>query len=307
METYPNTIYNKGNLQLLPTLERTEPIVQDHSSIIVAEACLRKYFYRIVLGRVSRSSNMQLIFDFGSAYHKFREVLEKTGSIKEAFLVIQKAKLAIVEENNKFSYLTKDRLMKACMIAYDYAEKEKRGGKIEVLHTEAPFNVQLPGSDIYIGGRADQIIRWNGKIWGRDFKTTTKEINYFSRGLKPNDQFLRYFVGESLLHAPNSDTRIEGIIVEVMQNLKTGSKIHTVVIQPTTYQTETWIEEQKWFNENVLAKARESDRWMMQPHNCSWCDYHIICQQPNERAMEYKLKTDYIYQPWQYDHVEQGE
>lgn len=297
--------FDYDNPRFLPNLERSEPLIQDHTSQIIAMSCMRKYFYRMVLGRVLKNSNYQLIFDFGSAYHKFREILEVSGSLKDAYKHIQNAKLATVEPTSKFAYLTRERLTKACIIAYDHAMKEKEGGRIKVLQSEAPFNVQLPNSEIFIGGRADQIIEWNGKIWGRDFKTTTKDINFFSRGLRPNDQFMRYFVGESLLHTPNSSNYIEGIIVEVMQNLKTGSKIHQIVIQPTTYQAEEWIEEQKWFNKNVIDVARKEDKWMMQPHNCAFCDYHIVCQQGNERAMEYKLKTDYIYQPWDFTHVEQ--
>lgn len=307
METYPIESYNKGNLRLLPTLERCEPKVQDSTAIMNGESCMRKYFYRIVVGRVPKSSNMQLIWDFGSAYHKFREILEKSNDFKEAYKIILNTKLPVASAK-KYEHLNLERLSKICFLAYEHVQKEKAQGKIKVLQTEAPFNVKLEGSDIYFGGRADQIVEWNGKVWGRDFKTTTKEINYFSRGVKPNDQFLRYYVGESLLHTPNGSGFIEGILVEVMQNLPTKSTIHTIPVQFSSYQVNQWIEEQKWFNDHVLKSAREKDIWMMQPHNCGFCDYHSVCANgTNERAIEYKLRNDFIYRPWDFTHVEQIE
>lgn len=294
------------NKRFLPTLERVEPFIQDHTATIGAMNCMRKYFYRFVLGRVSKSSKNQIYFDFGGAYHKFREE-RKTIGFKEAFLRASEVKLPIVEEKHNGFHLNRDRLLKSCMVAHDYAENEKKQGKIEVIAIEQPFNVEI-GEGVFIGGRADEIVKWNGRLWGRDFKTTTKDINFFSRGLDPNDQILRYIVGESKLHfgeATNEGKWIEGILIEVMQNLKSKPPtIYPIPVSRTTWQIQKWMEEQIWFNK-VLKLAREEDIWMMQPHNCGWCDYHIVCKQPNERGMVQKLKDDYKFSPWDYTNVEQ--
>ena len=300
MEVYPYI-----NQRFLPLLERTEPLVQDSTAMVCAMACKRKYFYRIVLGRVPKIQQNQIYFDFGGAYHKFREVLEKEG-FRQAFEAVKNIKFNTPEPPHKAAHYTNELLLKSCMVAYDYVENEKKQGAFEVIAVEQPFNIELsPG--IFIAGRADQIVKWRGKLWGRDFKTTTKEVNYFSRGLDPNDQVTRYIVGESAIHGQ----AIEGIIIEVMQNLKPKKgdpigrpAIHSVPVSRTIGQINEWKHEQITLNQ-MLTICRDNDTYPMEPHNCGWCDYQILCKQFNERALENKIKTDYVFSPWDCTKVEQ--
>jgi len=55
-------------------IERREPASRDHTAVISAKTCLRKYFYEMVLGFTDKITPQ--FFKFGTAYHKFREVLE---------------------------------------------------------------------------------------------------------------------------------------------------------------------------------------------------------------------------------------
>src|SRR5215203_7279027 len=61
--------------EFMAKFERHEPLIQDHTSVICAKYCTRKYFYQIVLGFVPRTTAPY--FAFGGAYHKFREHLER--------------------------------------------------------------------------------------------------------------------------------------------------------------------------------------------------------------------------------------
>ena len=45
-------------------------------------------------------------------------------------------------------------------------------------------------------GRADQIVKWSGKVWGRDFKTSSKDGAFYQRQLDPNEQFTGYTYAE---------------------------------------------------------------------------------------------------------------
>src|SRR5215203_2975982 len=58
----------------MPKYNRYEPKIRDSTSIKSWKTCQRKYFYEIVLGFSSRETPPY--FAWGSAYHKFREVLE---------------------------------------------------------------------------------------------------------------------------------------------------------------------------------------------------------------------------------------
>jgi hypothetical protein len=285
--------------KFMPTLPRYEPFFQDHSATIVFKNCARKYFYRIVLGRTSKTSPYQVVFDFGSAYHKFREILELEGYGK-AMEFVMSVTLAKPNPGSKFEYLNELRLLKTCQAAYEHWQKEKQSKRIEVVAVEQPFNVQLT-DDLFISGRADQIVKWNGKLWGRDFKTTSKDQVAFSRGLDPNDQATRYIVGESLLHGQ----QVQGILFEAVYNTKTvGPKIFTIPASRVKYQLDTWEREQIFLFE-WLKMSRENDIWPMQEHNCSFCDFHKVCTKGSEQAMEATLKMEYNLSPWDHNAVEQ--
>lgn len=290
---------------------RYEPVTQDHSSTIVFKNCPRKYFYRMVLGRVSRTELYKPVFEFGTAYHKFRETLEseyiKEKLMDKAFSV---ALIPLLEYKNdcdpnfKFAYLTRERLIKTCKMAYERWCEEKRLDRITVIDVEQAFNCQLGNEyGIIIGGRFDQIVKWNNKIWIRDFKTTSKEEKWYDKQLDPNDQATRYIYGGGKLHG----SRIEGIIFDVVYNTKTvGPKFFQKLITKTSYQLAQWELEQKFINK-LLVSCRSEDVWPMMEHGCSFCDYSNVCKSPNEASMMSKLENDYICKPWINTNVEQIE
>src|SRR5258706_12816966 len=161
--------------KFLAKYQRYEPKVRDNTSIITAKTCLRKYCLQIVLG--FRPKQTAPYCAFGSSYHKFREVLEKTSSMKEGL----KAAGDYWQKNGteptvgtKYDFMTGKRLLASCMVAFEHWEKERASTQIKVLASEQFFQVTLSDGVTCIGGRADQILRWNGKIWGRDVKTSSK-------------------------------------------------------------------------------------------------------------------------------------
>lgn len=297
-----------------PSLPRFNPEIYDSSTMKLAKECFRKYFYRIVLGRVSPKSNYEVIFNFGSAYHKFREVLElsymagdaREVSFGKAIAAISQMKLVAGE--GKYEFLTRQRLLETCQVAFEHWKKEKDSKRIEVIAVEQPFNIQLPNGK-FIGGRADQIVKWSGKIWGRDFKTTSKIESYFNMTLDPNDQATRYVYMESKLTFGNSaitDGRyINGIIFEVIQNTKTTKpKIYNCLVTKNQFQLETWEREELFMHE-MLELCKEKDIYPMCETSCSFCDYAKVCKAPSESSQENILKNDYLLSPWDFNKVEQ--
>jgi len=306
---------------MFPTLPRFDPPTDDSTSMKLANDCLRKYFLRIILGRVPPTSKYQTVFDFGSAYHKFREVLEieytfnkltQAQAFEKAILAIKD--MPLTPGVGKYEFYTRGRLMETCMSAFAWWQKEKADNNIEVIAVEQPFSLEMPDGR-FISGRADQIIKWKGRIWGRDFKTTSKEFKYFEATLDPNDQPTRYIFAESKLHfgdtAIADGKLISGIIFEVIQNTAdTKSKkghhgtIQNAIVSKNHYQMKVWMKEQLFMN-RVLKMAKEEDTYPMQSHNCSFCDYHMVCKKPSEASMEYELKANYKLSPWDPTKVEQ--
>lgn len=284
--------------------ERMEPLILDHTAIINAKTCMRKYFFAIVLGMNPRGDPMPY-FAFGSAYHKFREVLEISYRDNPNGTPYKDALIAAVKYwgeatsgkepqlGTKWDFLTRARLMKSCEVAYEKWKEEKKQGKIEVLAIEQPFNVEL-GEGEYTSGRFDQIVRWNGKVWGRDFKTSSKEGAFYARGLDPNDQFTRYTYAEQQL----AGTKVEGQIIEVLYNSKKeGPRVTPYLSTRTQWQLEDWKADEMFMRETI-ARAREQDRWPKQEHNCSFCQFHSVCKMGSEGSQRAKLKQEFTQKPW---------
>lgn len=292
--------YDPDKIKFLPNLPRNEPFVMDSTAMKLLMECRRKYFYRIVLGRVSKFEKFPVILAFGSAYHKFREILELQG-YGEAMRFILSVNLPTVEPTSKFAFYNNLRLTKTCQVAYEHWQKEKKDNKIEVVAVEQPFNVRLfDGS--FTGGRADQVIKWNGRLWGRDFKSTTKDKATFTKQLEPNDQAIRYIVGESELHGQE----IQGIVFEAVYNAKTvGPTIYSVNSTRNIYQKEQWLAEQA-LNNRLLKIYREEDMWPMDTGKCDWCEYHKVCNMKSMGSMESIIRSDFKHQPWDHTKVDQG-
>ena len=303
-------IHDHPNKRFMPSLERAEPVYQDSTAMKCFKTCKRKYFYRMVLGRVPHVSKYQEVLDFGKAYHKFRELLE-THDPTHAFAYIvdpQRCKLHTPDEKSKFKYLDRLRLVDTCKFAFEAWKKEKDAGKIKVIGVEQPFNVQLGETDIFISGRADQIIEYNGKVYDRDFKTTSKDEFFFTREVDPSDQAIRYIYGLSRLHGQH----IQGVYFEAIlnKNLKTKPKenisMFTVLSSRVKPQLDQWEKEQIFINDE-LKNCRDKDIWPMQEISCSFCDYAKVCRLTNENAMVNELKSSYKYSPWDSTKVEQEE
>lgn len=295
------------NKRFLPKYDRFEPVVQDSTAARCAFVCKRKYFYKIVLGFKSKRTSAPL--EFGSAYHLFREELEKScmnqvASLDQVNNAMDKA-VALWKKSNaqepvgaRYDFLTTERLVASCFKANAHRDAEIKTGKIKVLATEQNFTVELrDGSKV--GGRADQIISWNGRPYGRDFKTTSILGKYYIRKLEPNDQFSRYTFGESKL----TGETVWGQFVEVLYNTKKeGPTIENFITNRTDYQIKTWENELIFYNENILKNCRDADIWPMESsdESCPRCEFRSVCNSISEAGIMSKLEAEFVQRPWDF-------
>lgn len=299
-------------------LDRHEGVILDNSVIMQFKYCPRSYFFRYVLGY--DSSDTPPYFAFGSAYHKFREVLEigYNECIAKGFdrntscaLSLGKASTAAVNywtkngpkaygEKDKFAFLTLDRLKQSIQIAYAWWEKEKLAGNVKVLFTEQPFIVQL-SEDIFLGGRFDQAIEAFGKLYNRDFKTSSQPEMFYTRGLKPNNQFALYTFALSVL----SGRLASGAMIETLFNQKTvGPKMHVYPVQYTREEIEEWKRDTVYWV-NQIKNAREQDHYAANEKQCGFCQFHQVCKMPTEMSRMSILKSQYKINVWDHQSVDQ--
>lgn len=292
----PETIKHFANIP------RVEPTVIDHSSLKLFKDCQQRYFFRVVLGYKKKDTSV--VLGWGSTLHKFWEILEKTyqvtsnaeGSFKTAVLSALEYWDKEVKPDpvgTKWDFMERGRLiftMKAC---YDYFLAEKKAGKIKVIEIERSFCITLP-SGMITSGRMDQIISWSGRLWVRDWKTTSKNAYMYTGSLEPNDQLTRYTYALTKL----SNQAVQGSMIVAMYNTKNEGPVlrdhHTT---RNAYQLNHWEAEQAAWVE-MLQRARDNDSYPMNENICGWCDYKKICETPSEGGKISQLRSLYKFDPW---------
>lgn len=295
--------------KFLPNLPRFEPESMDHTATKEFKTCPRRYFYRMVLGRTTPDGKWESVFAWGSALHKYLEVLYETGD--EGNAAMQCLKLFRAPTNDKFAFQSKERLFETMGALLKMYKQEKANNIIQVISVEQPFKIKFPDG-ITIGGRFDQIIKWNGRLWIRDWKTTSKIKQYFAQGLEPNDQAIRYIYAASVLSFGMDEHGyplkvVDGVLFPAITNMKTvGPTIENVPSTRSLTQVKEWVEDQKHIHK-MMQICREEDTWPKHEVACTFCPFRGVCNQPSQPAMENMLKTHHLLQPWKHEEVDQKE
>lgn len=293
--------------KFLPTLPRFEPPTMDHTATQQFKKCPRMYFYRMVLGRTTPDGKWESVFAWGSAVHKFAEVLYENGDVAEAML--QGFKLFRPPTNPKFDFQNKERLTKTMLELHRFYLEEKGKGNVKVEAIEQPFNFSFPDGTI-VGGRWDQLLRMNGRLYIRDWKTTSKQGQYFKAGLDPNDQAIRYIFGASVLSNGQTEDGypnrvIDGVLFTSIYNTKTiGPQIENTISSRTITQVRQWMKEQMHWHK-MMELCRIEDIWPMNEASCTYCNYRAVCTQSSEMGMEQNLNQFYLLKPWKHEEVDQ--
>jgi hypothetical protein len=288
--------------EFMAKFERCEPAARDHSATIKAKECMRLYFYTMVLG--FREKETPQFFNFGSAYHKFREKLEtEEGPDDKKYVIALAAALDIFQGDppagSKYDFLSRGRLMKSCEVAFKHWKQEKSQGNIEVVAVEQPFDVYLSDGKTRRGGKADQVIRMHGRLAGRDWKTSSKNEYFYDRTIEPNDQFTGYLFGIGKL----SGEFASSMIVDVLFNTKSkGPTIKSFITSRTEWQMDQWEKEQIHF-EKLISACREEDIWPMEEKNCSFCMFRSVCKKGTEDAQIAQLEREFVQNAWDYKNL----
>src|SRR3972149_10877960 len=267
-----NVEYEDHNPRFMKQFPRHELRHKDHSGIIIAKQCLRKYFYREILNLITNEHNV-IFLPWATAYwHKHGED-QKVGT--------------------KYDWYTTERFYSSLVKAFEHWVSERKLGRVKVITIEQYFNVQIKDGR-YVQGRTDEVVEIKDELWGRDFKTTGKPQEWFKNQLNPNNQVRTYTFGTSRL----SNRNVRGILIQALFNGKStkqgpkGPDIYEEIIEVTDYELEQWEEEQVQWN-NILELCREKDVWPQTETQCAWCEYNIVCRKGSEASMVYTLENKF--------------
>ena len=250
------------------SLPISEPVVFDNSTLSTFQRCPRKGFYQYALQRSPSGTNYPI--QFGVGYHKFRETLEtlyvrliKEGDASLSDLKTQRLiyelsfkkalEVTRLEDadgesylgwkeppvEHRHAFLSQHRLDATCQEAFKMWLDEKDEKKIIIILSEQSFDLNLMNGERY-GGRFDQLIEWNKKLWLRDFKTTARMGKGYGAKFDPDNQMPGYIWASQRL----SDELVEGVLIDVVYNTKTmGPDFFPFLSTRTPWQIDSWEED----------------------------------------------------------------
>lgn len=308
----PNVEYEEHNPRFMKSLPRFELKYKDHSGIIIAKQCKRKYFYSEVLNLIKRDT-VNIYFPWGTSYHIFRQLLSEQygfGANEPRIFDEDKAKKAFAKANlaglkywmqfgqdqkpdSKLAWFTVDRLQQSFLNAFQHWVKERKLGQVKVLEVEQFFIIQIKDGN-YVQGRIDEFTEKLDKFWVRDFKSTSKSEDWFEKNLQPNNQVKTYSFGGSRL----TGREVSGAILQAMFNAKStkegpkGPEVFEKIADVTPYELEMWETEQVHWNKE-LQQCRETDVWPMTEHGCAWCEYQKVCLKGTEASQVYQIEQNF--------------
>jgi hypothetical protein len=282
--------------------KRVEPIEVGSHLLADYKWCPKFYFLKNVLGYKAPSNPIYITW--GSVAHKFFHSLELNYKThKNVELSIGLATIEAMKswgntkdpppEDRKYGFMTKSRLSDLLVYVSKVWQREKNAGDVEVIYSEQAFNMQLPNG-MWIRGRPDQLIRWNGRNLGRDFKFTTIPLEWYERLLKPSDQFARYTYAET----KQLNKQVSGQRVDVFfMTRDKGPTFKPFLILYTEEEINTWLREQSYWKQQ-LDFSRENDLYPKNENRCSRCVFHKVCKEQTQSSEEWTLKSQFKFDPY---------
>jgi hypothetical protein len=304
----------------LPVMNRN---VLDSSILNTFAACPRKAFYQYVLNRAPLGDNYAI--GFGVAYHTFRDKIEieyqriarqlgdkvALDRAAECYEIAMEAATAGWNDppiGHKKDWMTYERLISTLQAGFSHWYQEKQQGLVTVLLTEQPFTLELPSGRQY-GGRIDQLFELRGKLWLRDFKTTSYMGSSFPRRFDPNHQISGYTWGSQEL----SGRPVEGVQIEVVYNTKKiGPEIHTFLSTRSEGHLEAWqasIEREydDWQRNMEATPELGMYAWPMRTNSCDaygGCYFRDACQKEYQPQVEAWLEFNTQESVWDFTNPE---
>jgi hypothetical protein len=290
------------------TLPVTRRNVFDNSIIETMARCPRRGFYSYWLNRAVTKKSHPL--SWGSAVHKFMEVLEgryltdgqdltQASTYRSEAI---KAGATYWSEDpplgHKRDWMTMERLIKTFDACFEFWLREKNMGQRQVLHTEQAFTITLPNGREF-GGRIDQLLEWNGRLWIRDFKTTSRMGATYGSQFDLSHQFSGYTYAAREL----SGRKVDGVIVNTIYNTKLkGPEVHEHLVTRKDAELEQWLESIQ-FEMSLIDQYEAQDIWPMRTVACNdygGCPYQDGCKKGYWSHIDHWLKENTIESIWDF-------
>lgn len=222
------------------------------------KSCPSKAAYKYELGLVpiAKGQRIKNDLEFGKLIHEAIEIFH-TASIKDAIDLIDVSPMHETKRKNRQT---------AKVLLRRYADSNS----VEIQHLEKSFQFKI-GSHTW-QGRFDGIGIYQGDVWVIEHKTT----NPLYLQIKPNDQFIAYWLG-AMIHFQN----VKGVLINNLDCDKL--EVTRIPVQYTKEEKEEWLDEIK-ITAEVYSRYRTKGVFPRNDMAChlynSVCPYMALCSEP---------------------------
>jgi len=309
-------------------------VVWDATSLDLAQACARKYYYSMIRGIRPREQSVHLIFGgiYASALEHFYKHRALGMDIAEALrTVVQEAMVAswhyeMVEDENgnrvhaldengnrigrpvSFEDPKKTRIALLRTIIWyveQFAVETDDGLRTYHLHDGKPavelsFTLDI-ATDIAYCGHLDRVVSMGDALYVMDQKTTGGTVGpYYFNGFSPSNQMSGYsFAGQIILKSP-----VRGVIIDAAQIAVNYTRFERGITSRSKDQLEEWLNSTIWSIGNFQSLSEEAgeveSRWPQNPTACSnygGCSFRGLCSR-SPKVRENFIKSDFVSHNW---------
>lgn len=285
----------------------------DSTSIKLAETCLRKYQYKMILGYQPVHKSPHLLFGgwYATALEHFHKAIADGVAREDAIRdVVHEAMIDTwnheIDENgdpvpgsgsaweSTDNLKTRGNLIRTIIWYFDEFENDScetvilSSGAAAVEHS-----FKLPADDgIILAGHLDRLVTYSHDVYIQDQKTTKSTISarYFD-GYNPDTQMSLYtFAGKAIFGIP-----VKGVMIDAVQIAVGFSRF----VRGFTFRDDASLNE--WYDNTlgVIANARKAtveNNFPMNPSACGnygGCEFRHICSRSPAVRPQF-LKADFI-------------
>ncbi len=290
-------------------------VVWDATSLDLAMACPRKYYYRMIAGIRSKQGSVHLLF--GGIYAKALENFYKHRalgmSIDDALrLVVREALVSSWDAEAGTPMLFDDtRKTRVALIrtivwyVEQFGNESKEGIQVHHLSNGKPavelsFSFELDEHIIY-AGHLDRVVTLGSQFYIMDQKTTGGTVGpYYFDGFSPSNQMTGYaFAGQVILQSP-----VRGVIIDAAQIAVNFTRFERGITSRSKDQLEEWragtVSYLNMFQNMTAYSNHEETAFPMNPTACGnygGCEFRRLCSKSASVRQSY-IDLEYVTHNW---------
>lgn len=283
----------------------------DATSVELAQTCMRKYYYRMILGVAPRSTSVHLVFGgiYASALETFYKLRAENIPYEEALRLIVRGALTQSWEHERdsggkripgtgqpvpFDHAAKTRSTLIRSIIWyveEFGDESDSAVRTHYLADGTPavelsFALEFADDVIYCG-HLDRVIEYAGQLHWMDQKTSGRPINdFFYQQFELHNQFSGYtWAGQIILKSPIKAGIVDGAYITAG---------YTAFGRGFVTRTKDQIDE--WYENTVytIQWARQLTREKKFPMNLTACGNYGGCPYRELCARSPKVREHYL-------------